>query len=107
MPIKHIVLFGIQEEATAEQVEALTQAMLELPNSIHLITSYELGVDLKLAGRQAHPAGKNRTIAFTATFASIADYQVYETHPAHLAILNEVIKPIILPGSRAAIQYEY
>jgi hypothetical protein len=100
-------MFGIQEGATVEQLEALKQALLELPNFIHLITSHELGVDLKLAGGQAHPAGKNRTIAWTATFASVADYEVYETHPTHLALINEVIKPIILPGSRAAIQYEY
>ena len=30
--------------------------------------------------------------------------QVYEKHPAHLAVIEKDIKPLISPGSRAAIQ---
>ena len=31
-------------------------------------------------------------------------YQVYEKHRAHMAVIEKNIKPLISPGSRAAIQ---
>ena len=34
-----------------------------------------------------------------------AQRQVYEKHPAHLAVVEKNIKPLISPGSRAAIQH--
>ncbi len=76
------------------------------PKQINLITEYELGEDLKLPRGQNHPAGKNRTVCWSASFASIADYEVYEKHEAHIDVVTEKIKPIMIPGSRAAMQYE-
>ena len=45
-------------------------------------------------------------MCWSATFASVADYEIYEKHPAHLKVISELIKPIMEPGTRAAIQYE-
>lgn len=32
--------------------------------------------------------------------------QAYAAHPEHVKVINDLIKPIMEPGSRAAIQYE-
>ena len=37
---------------------------------------------------------------------ALADVQAYAAHPEHVKVINDLIKPIMEPGSRAAIQYE-
>jgi hypothetical protein len=106
MRIKHVVMFMIRDDASYEQVQAVKKGLLDLPKQNQLIKSYELGLDLKLAGGQNHPAGKNRSICWSATFDNVADYEAYEIDPAHVDCINNIIKPAITPGSRAAIQYE-
>ena len=32
--------------------------------------------------------------------------QAYAAHPEHVKVINDLIKPIMEPGTRAAIQYE-
>lgn len=86
---------------------AMKQGLLRLPETVDGFLSFELGTDLKLAAGQNHPAGKNRSIAWSASFASVADYERYNESKEHVTVVNDLIKPIIVPGSRAAIQYEY
>ncbi len=77
-----------------------------LPSKLDpLFVSHELGVDLKLEGGQNHPAGKNRSVIWTATFGSVEDYESYDTSEEHVSVVSNLIKPIIVPGSRSAIQY--
>ncbi|KAG7371104.1 stress responsive A/B barrel domain containing protein [Nitzschia inconspicua] len=106
MHVKHIVMFTIQDDAPEEKVEAMKQGLLSLPKLVDGFIGFELGVDLKLAPGQNHPAGKNRSIVWTAWFASVPDYERYNESKEHIAVVNDLIKPIIVPGSRAAIQYE-
>lgn len=106
MPIRHIVMFGFKEDATEQDVEKVKAGLLALPKQIPQIVSYELGEDIKLESGQTHPAGKNRVISWSPMFASAADYETYNTHPFHVDFLTNVLKPVLLPGSRAAIQYE-
>eukprot|EP00451_Oxyrrhis_marina_P001137 CAMPEP_0204271594 /NCGR_PEP_ID=MMETSP0468-20130131/20420_1 /ASSEMBLY_ACC=CAM_ASM_000383 /TAXON_ID=2969 /ORGANISM="Oxyrrhis marina" /LENGTH=107 /DNA_ID=CAMNT_0051247307 /DNA_START=43 /DNA_END=366 /DNA_ORIENTATION=+ len=105
MPVRHIVMFTVQDEATEAQIGELTSGLLALPEKIPEIKGHELGVDMKLPSGQAHPAGKNRSIAWTADFDNDADYETYAAHPDHVACIKEKIAPIIVPGTRAAIQY--
>jgi formyltetrahydrofolate synthetase len=106
MPVKHIVMFGFKEEATIEDVDRVQQGLLDLVKHIEEIKGFELGVDLALESGQTHPAGKNRVISWMPTFANAADYETYNKHPAHVSFINDILKPVLLPGSRAAIQYE-
>lgn len=85
---------------------ALKQGLLDLPKKVDGFVGYELGVDLKLVGGQNHPAGKNRSIVWSAWFANVSDYDRYNDSHEHMEVVNTLIKPIIVPGSRAAIQYE-
>ena len=38
-------------------------------------------------------------------FATVEDYNVYATHPAHVEVITKLIKPILRPGSRTAVQF--
>lgn len=64
------------------------------------------GTDLKLPSGQSHPAGKNRSCTWWADFPSVEAYEAYAAHPEHVKVINELIKPIMEPGSRSAIQIE-
>ena len=86
---------------------AMKQGLLGLPKKLDpIIATHELGFDLKLPSGQEHPAGKNRSVIWTATFGSIKDYEAYDTSSEHVEVVSTLIKPIIVPGSRSAIQYE-
>ena len=104
--VKHFVMFEVRPDVPTEDVEKMKQGLLNLWTTITWMQPYELGEDLKLPGGQNHPAGKNRTICWSATFEDVESYERYDQHPDHLACVNDLIKPNIVPGSRAAIQYE-
>lgn len=104
-PVRHFVMFSLKAEATTAQAQEIREGLLALPSKIPEIKEYELGVDLLLKGGQNHPAGKNRAISWTATFESQQDYETYDASEPHKEFLAK-LKPIVEPGSRAAIQYE-
>eukprot|EP00929_Paragymnodinium_shiwhaense_P068402 TRINITY_DN34392_c0_g1_i1.p2 TRINITY_DN34392_c0_g1~~TRINITY_DN34392_c0_g1_i1.p2 ORF type:complete len:112 (+),score=24.56 TRINITY_DN34392_c0_g1_i1:213-548(+) len=103
--VRHVVMFGLKDEATAEQVEALKKGLLALGEGSQFVQKYELGVDLKLASGQNHPAGKNRSLVWTATFKAAADYESYHKSDEHQTLVKELLAPILEPGTRAAIQF--
>jgi hypothetical protein len=108
MPVKHIVMFTLEEGVSPESVQALKDGLFSLPKVLPdgVITSCELGEDLLLAGGQNHPSGKNRSIAWSVVCPTVDDYLKYEQSPEHIDVVQNKIKPIIVPGSRAAIQFE-
>jgi hypothetical protein len=76
-----------------------------LPDKIPQIQDYELGLDLLLPAGQNHPAGPNRGFYWSPTFKSVEDYEAYDKSDAHQEFLA-MLKPLVEPGSRAAIQFE-
>jgi Stress responsive A/B Barrel Domain len=103
--LKHIVMFSFRESVSAASIQAVRERLLELPSRIALIKSFEIGMDIGLESGQNHPAGKNRAICWSISCDSPSAYETYAAHPAHQEFL-QMLKPLILPGSRAAIQYE-
>merc|ERR1712086_320778 len=99
-------MFGVKDGVEESAIQILKEGLLALPSKIDKIKSYEFGIDIKLPSGQSHPAGKNRTIVWSAVFDSAADYEVYATHKDHTDLIAALIKPIMEPGTRAAIQYE-
>lgn len=105
--IKHVVMFNVLDEASDEKVQAMKEGLLGLPGKLNpLFLSHELGFDLKLEGGQNHPAGKNRSVIWSAIFDNVNDYEAYDTSDEHISVVQDFIKPIIVPGSRSAIQYD-
>mmetsp|Transcript_79347 Transcript_79347/g.157192 ORF Transcript_79347/g.157192 Transcript_79347/m.157192 type:complete len:108 (+) Transcript_79347:50-373(+) len=106
MPVTHTVMFGWSEAATAEKVDACKEALLALPEKISSIKAIRCCNDLLISSGQNHPAGKNRSMAVIVDFDDVAGYEDYAAHPAHQEVIATHIKPIMEPGTRAAIQYE-
>ena len=98
MALRHVVLGRFTDEATAEQKEAMLVAMRGMPSKIPEIRSLVCGLDAGLA------AG-NHSFAANVEFESDADYKVYASHPEHVRVINEFIKPILAPGTRTAVQF--
>ena len=78
--LRHVVLFGFEETATAEDIKAIEEKFAALPNEISEIKCFEWGIDCSPEGLQ-----KGHTHAFILTFDSEADRDAYLVHPAHKA----------------------
>lgn len=94
--IRHVVLFTWSEDATEEQKAALAAELTELPGRIPEIRSYKFGPDAGI-----NPG--NHAFAVVADFDNEDDYLVYRDHPAHRALIDGFITPIL--AGRAAVQY--
>lgn len=99
-------MIGVKDGASQQQVAAVRDGLAALGDKCGYL-DFQFGVDLKLPSGQSHPAGKNRACTWYADFSSVEAYEAYASHPEHLKVLNDLIKPILEPGTRAAIQYEY
>lgn len=94
---RHVVLFRWTEDATDEQRATLVKRLTELPGRIPEIQAFAIGAD---AG--VNPG--NYDFAVAADFADRDGYVVYRDHPAHRAVVEECLRPIL--ADRAAVQYE-
>lgn len=95
--LRHVVLFTWTPEATGEQKQALLTELRKLPHLIPEVRCFDVGVDMGI-----NPA--NFDFALVADFDDRAGYLVYRDHPAHRAIIDEHVNPIV--ASRAAAQYQ-
>ncbi len=94
--LRHVALFRWKPEATAEDVSKIEAALHQLPAKIPCIQSYRFGRDLGVQDG-------NADFALVADFTDQEGLSTYTNHPAHLAVLNTLIRPII--AKREAIQY--
>jgi stress responsive alpha/beta barrel protein len=95
--IRHVVLFTWTPEATEEQKGALHAELAKMPPAIEAIRAYKYGPDSGL-----NPA--NCDYVVVADFDDAAGYVTYRDHPAHRAMVERYVSPIV--ASRAAIQFE-
>lgn len=93
----HIVMFRFAETTTPADIERLEAAISTLPELIPEIRDYRYG-------RDATGDDGNWDFALIASFDDAEGYRVYRDDERHLAIIAEVIRPII--AARAAIQVE-
>ena len=98
MAIRHCVLGAFTDEATDAQKEAMISAVLGMKSKIPEIRSISAGLDAGLASG-------NHGFAATVDFDSKEAYGVYASHPAHVEVISNYIKPILRPGSRTAVQF--
>ena len=94
---RHVVLFRWAEGTTTSQQEEVRAKLAELPAVIPEVGSLSLGVD---AG--VNPG--NYDFVVVGDFADRDAYLAYRDHPAHRAVVDEFITPIL--ADRAAVQYE-
>jgi Stress responsive A/B Barrel Domain len=85
----------LKADAPPETATTIAAALRKLPAQIPCIQGYEVGVDLGLS-----PG--NASIGVVARFQDEAGFREYQDHPAHLAVIDNLITPV--RESRTAIQ---
>jgi hypothetical protein len=95
--IRHVSCFAWAAEATAAQRQRAAAELRALPPLMRGLRAYHFGADAGLAEG-------NYDFAVVADFEDTESYLAYRDHPAHRAIVEEVIKPIT--RHRAAVQYQ-
>ena len=83
---------------SSEQVAAIQQQLMALPSVIAEIETYRCGPNVG-------PSPANADFAVVATFASLDDWRVYDTHPEHTRVKTELMLPWI--ATRSVIQFGY
>lgn len=101
----HVIQMAFKDGTSKEQIQELQQGCIKMSMAVKEIASLTMFYDLKLESGQKHPAGKNRECCIIATFESADDYEAYAVHPEQVKMLDEVLKPMAEPGSRAALQF--
>ena len=95
--IRHVVLFTWTPETTAEQKQAVHAELATMPPAIPTIRAYKYGPDVGI-----NPANSDYVVV--ADFDDAAGYVTYRDHPAHRAMVERYVSPIV--AGRAAIQFE-
>ena len=93
--IRHVAVFRWKPGTTAEQVQALSAWLAELPGLIPEISAYAFGPDAGLRPGSAD-------YAVVADFEDAEAYLRYAEHPAHRRVIDELLNPMV--ESRAAAQ---
>ena len=93
MGLRHVVLITLDDDC---DVDGLLDALRALPAQIPELRSY-------VVGRDAGISEGNATIAVVADLDDEAGLTAYREHPAHLHVLNDLIRPHLV--SRAAVQH--
>ena len=93
---RHCVMFTWSDDATDEAKAAVSAGLDELAK-LEMIAEYRHGPD-------AGVSEGNWDYVVVGDFASVDDYNAYATEDSHLALIADVIRPII--SGRAAVQFQ-
>ena len=89
--IKHIVIWTMKEEATAEQKAEMKNRLEALKGVISELVDIEVGID-----------DGNGTMLLYSVFASNEDLDIYQAHPGHQEVVA-IVKPLV--AGRTACDY--
>lgn len=95
--IQHVVILTFVPDTSEEQIAGIVSALRGLPDVIDVLDDFTIGRDV---GINEH-AGD---VAVLATFADRDDWQAYLDHPAHKAVVQKLVMPVL--ASRASLQFE-
>lgn len=92
--LRHVVLFGFQDGASANDIGAVVSAFALLREKIACVKGFEWGVNVS-----PENIAQGYTHCFMLTFASETDRDSYLTHPAHLefgTLLKGILKQVLV-----------
>jgi hypothetical protein len=95
--IRHVVLFAWIPEATDKQKHQVAEDLGALPPLLMGLRSFHAGPDAGIIEG-------NFDFAVVADFEDRESYLAYRNHPAHRAVVDQVINPIT--KDRVAVQYQ-
>lgn len=90
--VKHIVIWPMKDEATAEQKAEMKARLEELIDKISELRKIEVGIDKD-----------NGTMSLYSEFNTAEDLAIYQAHPDHQAVVA-IVKPLV--AGRAVCDYE-
>ena len=91
-------MFQWSAEATDAAKVAAADGLRALPQQIPTVRDYRFGPDAGLAD-------SNWDFVLVADFDDEAGYLTYRDHPAHQAVIADVLQPIV--AQRAGVQYRF
>lgn len=93
---RHILMLRFTDDATKQQKQALSDGLARMPEVMSFIRRYEFGADLAI--NEGNP-----DLALVADFDSEEDWRAYQSHPDHLVLVDDLVKPIVMEAIR--VQY--
>ena len=96
--LKHIVLMELQSDAPAGAADAILTALRALPAAIPEIRSLE-------AGPNVVESDRNLDLGLVVDFDDRAALDHYAAHPAHVAVVQDHIKPVLVRS--VVVDFEY
>jgi Stress responsive A/B Barrel Domain len=95
--VRHVVLFAWIPEVTDKQKQQAAEELRALPPLMTGLRSFNVGPDAGIVKGTFD-------FALVADFEDADSYLAYRNHPAHRAVVEQVINPIV--KERVAVQYE-
>lgn len=96
--IRHVVLFKWKPAAGRQQIDAVQEALRQLPELVSETRQFVFGED-------AGMFDGNYDLAVVADFDDQGNYLRYAGHPAHIDFVERVLAPVL--AQRAAVQFEF
>jgi hypothetical protein len=96
MSLRHCVLIRFTDDATDGQIAALAAGLDALPREIEQVRAYE-------HGRDAGVREGTWDYGVVARFDSAEDFTTYLQHPAHVAVVRDLLTPI--SAERTSVQF--
>jgi hypothetical protein len=87
--LRHVVLFKFKDDASQDQVKAVTDAFAALPAKIDAIKDFEWGTDVSVEKKS-----EGFTHCFVVTFADEKGREIYLPHPAHQEFVK-LVGPVL------------
>lgn len=97
MPFRHVVMFRWADHVGTDHVDRVREAFDALPAHVPHIRTFVHGSDVGVAEG-------NFDYVVVADFDRVDDWRAYRDHPAHVLLVEELIKPHV--ADRAAVQYQ-
>ena len=94
--LRHMVLLTLADDAPPGRAQEIADALAALPAQIPEMRETEVGVDLGLRDG-------NATVALTAVFDDADAWQAYQVHPAHEAVIRDLIRPVLAARTAAQV----
>ena len=94
--LRHVVTLTFRDDTSDDHVAEIVSRLRALPDAIPELRSYVIGTDV---GR----SDGNASLAIVADFDSWAGYEAYRDHPAHQAVIQDLILPVL--AGRTALQH--
>lgn len=93
----HVGHLTLSPDTDGAQVEAILTGLLALPGQINGLVEAQVVRDAGLSDG-------NATLRFHMRFDSEASWRAYGSHPAHVAVVTDHIKPVL--AAKAFVQYD-